>query len=63
MEHEEEAESNEPLETSNKAESENIEVIDVEVNEETGARKKQKYPIPATPMFHGGETRLIIRKP
>lgn len=47
----------EPQKTENN--TENIEIIDVELGEVCGTWTKKKNPIPATPMFHGGELILI----
>lgn len=49
-----EVEQKEPRETATENDSENIEVIDIEM-EEAGAWKRQKNQFPATPIFHGGE--------
>jgi hypothetical protein len=40
---------------TNETNSEDIEVIDVDMEEESGAWMKKKDPIPPTPIFHGGK--------
>lgn len=52
---EEEEETEKRESQSNEKCSENIEMIDIEMDEAIEKWKKQKDQIPATPIFHGGE--------
>lgn len=52
---EEEEETEKRESQSNEKCSENIEMIDIEMDEAIEKWKKQKDQIPATPIFHGGK--------
>lgn len=43
--------------------SENIEIFDIEVDEAIEKWKKAKNQIPATPIFHGGESLQSFLRP
>lgn len=53
----EEEEKRENQKQTNEKCSENIEVIDVEMESFTGTWNNQNDHIPATPIFHGGKTK------